>query len=201
MCTVAQHERENQQVEEPVEIVFRSDVLRLDTPPEGDTTILTPFFSINPEYLGGTVAAPDGDWPAALDEAVEQRVLDNIWGVYTVGAVEPVDRYESRFRACDGQHCFRDPAGVDHFVTGPLYTIDLWVIYYMAERGWNSVRLARAPFDPPLTVCLPRVQTDRFAAWDKKQMRWRLLEAVESPDSSLTCAYTSILDAFIAVKD
>ena len=60
MCTVAQHEQESRKVEEPVEIVFRSDVLRLDTPPEGDTTIVTPFFSINPEYLGGMVAAPDG---------------------------------------------------------------------------------------------------------------------------------------------
>ena len=65
-----------------------------------------------------------------------------------------------------------------------VFDLDLWIIYYMAERGMNSVRLAERPFEPMLTVCLPRPSSAGagaiLAAWDKKEWRWQPLESVVS---------------------
>ena len=63
-----------------------------------------------------------------------------------------------------------------------VFDLDLWIIYYMAERGMNSVRLAERPFDPMLTVCLPRPEQAPagaiLAVWDKQEWRWQPLESV-----------------------
>ena len=145
----------------------------------------------------------------ALDEAVEETVRENLWGAYVVtDEAGTAQDWERRFR----KWLDTDRLGFTHeerryFALSGLavFDLDLWIIYYMAERGMNSVRLAERPFDPPLTVCLPlpsnQGQADAtLVVWDKEEWAWQPLESLVSLDDAQFCALTPYVTVFALVE-
>ena len=141
----------------------------------------------------------------ALDEAVSQTVQDNAVGAYIVTKPGPLDEWERRFRRWLDTPRIGFAQGEQRYFpvpTSPIFDLDLWIIYFFEERGMNSVRLAERPFDPPLTVCLPRNEAPanaRITVWDYKEWRWLLLEPVASEDSEQICALTPYVTEFSIV--
>ena len=140
-----------------------------------------------------------------LDEAVSEEVRANYWGSYVVTETGSVDQWQRRFQRWPdtSRLGFSDGRQRYFVVSGsPIFDLDLWIIYFFKERGMNSVRLAERPFDPPLTVCLPRERAPEHAytaAWDSEDRRWRVLEPVGSDDPEQICALTPYVTVFSIV--
>ncbi len=150
----------------------------------------------------GSLTFPDGVY-AGLDEAVSETVRENIWGSYVVtDEVGTARDWERRFRVwLDTDRLGFELEGRRYFALPrrAVFDLDLWVIYYMAERGMNSVRLAERPFEPMLTVCLPLPlgQAEAsVAVWDKREWGWRLLESAVSLDEEQVCGLTPYVTVF-----
>ena len=155
----------------------------------------------------GSLTFPDGVYEA-LDEAVEETVRENVWGSYVVtDEVGTALDWERRFR----KWLDTDRLGFTHeerrYFALPgraVFDLDLWIIYYMAERGMNSVRLAERPFDPMLTVCVPRPRSAGgdtiLAVWDKQEWRWQPLESLVTLNEGQLCALTPYVTVFSLVE-
>ena len=197
------------------EIVLRGAVER--TSNEAEPEPLTLYFPTR--YLSdceewsrspaqcGSLTFPDGVYEA-LDEAVSETVRENIWGSYVVtDEVGTALDWERRFRKWLDTKRLGFTHEERRYFALPgraVFDLDLWIIYYMAERGMNSVRLAERPFDPPLTVCLPRPKQApagaMLAVWDKKEWAWQPLESLVSLDDSQLCALTPYVTVFSFVE-
>ena len=203
-------------VETPYEIVLRGAVERVST--EDDPDPLTLYFptlflsdcddlkdEADPDC--GSLTFPDGVYEG-LDEAVSETVRKNIWGSYVVtDEVGTAQAWERRFRAwLDTERLGFELEGRRYFALSgrAVFDLDLWIIYYMAERGMNSVRLAERPFEPMLTVCLPRPRSADadaiVAVWDYQEWRWQPLESVVSADEGQICALTPFVTEFSLVE-
>ena len=202
-------------VEVPYEIVLRGAVERVSNPgaPE-PLSLYFPTRSLSDcddredeaEPDCASLTFPDGVYEG-LDEAVSETVRKNIWGSYVVtDEVGTAREWQRRFRAwLDTERLGFALEGRRYFALQgrAIFDLDLWIIYYMAERGMNSVRLAERPFDPMLTVCLPRPRSAGadaiVAVWDYQEWRWQPLESVVSEDEGQICALTPFVTEFSLV--